>query len=119
MPLIQVSIISGRTLDQREALARRITDVVEETLSFTRHTGMPLETRGLIASYNTSDGTLLVHHSHQTPNEIQSMLATIFDLGQHRIRILSDRSEGCSQSLPLMTCLCSSVFVPQSASPRN
>ncbi|MGN6459822.1 MAG: xanthine dehydrogenase family protein molybdopterin-binding subunit [Pseudolabrys sp.] len=69
--------------------ARQAQHVIEETLFFTRHTGMPLETRGLIASYNTSDGTLLVHHSHQTPNEIQSMLATIFDLGQHNIRILS------------------------------
>lgn len=62
--------------------------VVEEQLSFGRHTGVPLEARGLIADYNPADKTLTIHHSHQTPNEMQSVFSNILGIEQHRIRII-------------------------------
>jgi aerobic carbon-monoxide dehydrogenase large subunit len=63
--------------------------VIEETLSFARHTAVPLESRGLIADFNPADGTLTVHHSHQTPNEMQALFGELLGIEQHLIRIVT------------------------------
>lgn len=62
--------------------------VVEATFRFARHTGVPLEPRGLIAAFDPSDRTLTVHHSHQCPAAMQEAFANLLDLEAHRVNVV-------------------------------
>ena len=48
---------------------------VELDFIFERQTGLTLEPRGLIADYNSADGTLTVHHAHQSPFQMQDVFS--------------------------------------------
>ncbi|MEM8855592.1 MAG: xanthine dehydrogenase family protein molybdopterin-binding subunit [Pseudomonadota bacterium] len=62
--------------------------VVEATFAFARHTGVPLEPRGLIAAFDPSDRSLTVHHSHQCPAAMQQAFATLLGLDAHRVTVI-------------------------------
>jgi len=62
--------------------------VVEETFSFARQTGAPLETRGIIAAFDRAERLLTLYHSHQVPHEMQGLFAAALDLPGHRIRVI-------------------------------
>jgi carbon-monoxide dehydrogenase large subunit len=62
--------------------------IVEETFSFARQTGAPLEPRGIIASYDSAERLLTLHHSHQVPHEMQGLFASALNLPGHRIRLI-------------------------------
>ncbi len=62
--------------------------VVEAEFCFGRHTGIPLEPRGLIAEYEPGEGSLTVHHSHQCPAAMQEAFAELLGLDAHRVRIV-------------------------------
>jgi aerobic carbon-monoxide dehydrogenase large subunit len=62
--------------------------VVEETFVFGRHTGVTLEPRAIIASYEAAEERLTVHHSHQAPHMMQSIFATHFGLEEHNVRVV-------------------------------
>lgn len=62
--------------------------VVEEELAFARHTGVPLETRGVIASFEPGEGRLTVWHSTQVPNQTKVYLADLLDIPSHQIRVI-------------------------------
>jgi aerobic carbon-monoxide dehydrogenase large subunit len=61
--------------------------VVEETFSFARQTGAPLEPRGIIAAFDPAERLLTLYHSHQVPHEMQGLFASALNLPGHRIRI--------------------------------
>jgi aerobic carbon-monoxide dehydrogenase large subunit len=63
--------------------------VIEETFIFGRHTGVCLETRGLVAEYDSSEDQLTVWHNNQCPHMIQNILATHFGLEEHRVRVIT------------------------------
>ena len=63
--------------------------VVQERLIFSRHTGLPLETRGLIASYDPGEGALTVWQSTQVPNQTKVYLAQLLDIPGHRVRVIA------------------------------
>ncbi len=62
--------------------------VVEEEFVFGRHTGVPLETRTIIADYNRAEGTLTVHQSHQVPHEMQGLYARLLRLPENKVRVI-------------------------------
>lgn len=62
--------------------------VVEGAFRFGRHTGIPLEPRGLIADYEPGEGTLTVHHSHQCPSAMQEAFATLLGIEAHLVRVI-------------------------------
>lgn len=62
--------------------------VVEAEFRFGRHTGVPLEPRGLIADYEPGEGTLTVHHSHQCPSAMQEAFATLLGIEAHLVRVV-------------------------------
>ncbi|HEV2300538.1 MAG TPA: xanthine dehydrogenase family protein molybdopterin-binding subunit [Stellaceae bacterium] len=62
--------------------------VVEDRLVFGRHTGVPLEPRGLVAEYDPGEGILTLHHSHQVPHQMQQHFADLLGLGEHRVRVV-------------------------------
>ena len=62
--------------------------VVSERLTFARKTGVPLETRGVLASYDPPTGALLVHMSHQMPHQMQLHLADLLSLSPVDVRVV-------------------------------
>jgi carbon-monoxide dehydrogenase large subunit len=62
--------------------------VVEDMLTFERHTGVTLEPRGLIANWSRSDETLDVRMSHQMPHQMQLHLSQLLDLPMSRVRVV-------------------------------
>ena len=62
--------------------------VVEEVFSFGRHTGVTLEPRAIIASYEAAEERLTVHHSHQAPHMMQNIFATHLGLEEHNVRVI-------------------------------
>lgn len=62
--------------------------VVEATFRFARHTGVPLEPRGLIAAFDPAGRTLTVHHSHQCPSAMQQEFAKLLGLDAHRVTVI-------------------------------
>ena len=61
------------------------------TRTFTtgRHTGVPLEPRGLVADYEPATRALTVWISTQVPHMMQAVLADLFDLPEHRLRVIA------------------------------
>ena len=49
---------------------------------------MPMETRGVVASYLPGDGSLTVHQSHTAPHQLRSLYATHLGLDEGRIRVI-------------------------------
>ncbi|MCC6777946.1 MAG: xanthine dehydrogenase family protein [Hyphomicrobiales bacterium] len=72
-----------------DRLFTRASLVVHERFVFSRQTGLPLETRGLIASYDPGEGTLTVWQSTQVPNQSKVYLAQVLDIPSHRVRVIA------------------------------
>jgi aerobic carbon-monoxide dehydrogenase large subunit len=62
--------------------------VVEQEFRFGRHTGVPLEARGLVADFNAADRRLTLHHSGQSPHQIQALFSRILGLPESSIRVI-------------------------------
>lgn len=61
---------------------------VEHEFGFGRHTAVTLEARVTIADYRSSDGTLTVHQSHQSPYQMQEVYAALLGIDDHRVRVI-------------------------------
>lgn len=62
--------------------------VIEETFIFGRHTGVPLEPRVIVASFDSSDGVLTVTQAHQVPHELQGIYARQLSLEEAKVRVV-------------------------------
>jgi carbon-monoxide dehydrogenase large subunit len=62
--------------------------VIEATFHTGRHTGVCLEPRSILASYNRADSQLTVHHSTQAPHMMQTILAKHLDLPEGNVRVI-------------------------------
>ena len=62
--------------------------VVEEVFSFGRHTGVTLETRAILASFEAAEARLTVYHSTQAPHMMQNIFATHLGLEEHDVRVI-------------------------------
>ena len=62
--------------------------VVEERFVIARKTGVTLEPRGVLASYDPAARALLVHISHQMPHQLQLHLAEFLDLSPVDVRVV-------------------------------
>ncbi len=54
-----------------------------------RHTGVPLEPRGLVAEFDPATRALTVWMSTQVPHMMQAVLADLFGLPEHRVRVIA------------------------------
>lgn len=64
--------------------------VIERTFRFNRHTGVSLETRGLVADYDSASDRLTVHQSHQTPHQQQDLYARLLGVPEQNVRVICD-----------------------------
>lgn len=63
--------------------------VAEDTFHFGRHTGLTLEPRSMVADYDPSLRQLTVHHSTQTPFQMQDVFARHFGLEEGNVRVVA------------------------------
>ena len=61
--------------------------VVGAAFRFAPHTGVPLETRTVLADFDPAAGRLTMHQSHQTPHQQQDGFACLLGLPEHKVRI--------------------------------
>ncbi|WP_299567944.1 xanthine dehydrogenase family protein, partial [Enterovirga sp.] len=64
-------------------------EVVACRLVFTRHTGVPLEPRSILASYDPAAETMEVRVSNQVPHQLQLHVADLLGLPMSRVRVLA------------------------------
>ena len=63
--------------------------VVSERFVTGRHMASPMETRGCVARFDVATEGLTVWSSTQVPHTLRASLATLLDLAEHRIRVIS------------------------------
>ena len=63
--------------------------VVETTLDFARHTGVTLESRGIVADWNKSEGKITIYHNGQAPHMMQHIIAKHLEVNEGLVRIVS------------------------------
>src|SRR6266571_5222927 len=63
--------------------------VFEEELWIERSAGQPLETRGVVAEFDRSSGSLTAYISTQAPLALARGLAGMLDLLEHRVRVVA------------------------------
>ncbi|HLZ99372.1 MAG TPA: xanthine dehydrogenase family protein molybdopterin-binding subunit [Steroidobacteraceae bacterium] len=61
--------------------------VVEQRIVFDRQTGVPLESRGIIASFSPFSRELAVHMSHQSPFQMREVFSDLLSLPNHKVRV--------------------------------
>jgi len=54
-----------------------------------RHTGMPLETRGVAAQYDAGAAHLTVWTTTQWPHTVRDVLREVFGLAEHKVRVVA------------------------------
>ena len=72
-----------------EAAFSRAHRVYRRTFTVGRHTGVPIEPRGLIADFDPFTRSLTVWISTQVPHMMQAVLADLFGLPEHRVRVVA------------------------------
>jgi carbon-monoxide dehydrogenase large subunit len=70
-----------------EGSFQRAATVIEEELVFGRQTGVPLETRVIIADFDSAGRTLTVKQSHQVPHELQGLYARQLSLPESNVHV--------------------------------
>ncbi|MCC6174495.1 MAG: xanthine dehydrogenase family protein [Chloroflexi bacterium] len=63
--------------------------VVRGRFSVQRYTGMPIETRGVLASVEPISGRYLIWSSTQWPHTVRTALAEALGVPEHRIRVIA------------------------------
>ncbi|WP_034300490.1 xanthine dehydrogenase family protein molybdopterin-binding subunit [Herbaspirillum sp. RV1423] len=63
--------------------------VAGRRFEFGRQTGVPLEPRGILASFDRRTGELEVYQSHQVPFQMQDIFATQLNLPLDKVRVMS------------------------------
>jgi carbon-monoxide dehydrogenase large subunit len=63
-------------------------EVIEQSFTFARHTGVTLEARSIVADWNTGGQRLTVHLGTQAPHMMQNIIALHLGLEEQQVRIL-------------------------------
>src|SRR5436309_3158548 len=84
--LIYETRLSGGDPDAAFAAAP---SVFKRRFTTGRHTGVPMEPRGLVADFEPATRALTVWISTQVPHMMQAVLADLFGLPEHRVRVIA------------------------------
>jgi carbon-monoxide dehydrogenase large subunit len=79
--------VGGPASPDLEATFASAAHIVTETLHQHRHTNVPMETRGVVASYTPSTGELDVELSTQNPHEVRQVCSRFLGVPEQRIRV--------------------------------
>ncbi len=84
-----VAVAFTHAVGDVEGAFRRADVVVQETFRIQRYVGMPIETRGVIATWDRRDGSLTTWNSTQVSHFVQQGLAATFGVPHHKIRVIA------------------------------
>src|SRR5262249_15251819 len=59
-----------------------------------RHTGMPLETRGVVADWDAGTGRLTLWSSTQWPHTVRDALRNVLRVAEHQVRVIAPDTGG-------------------------
>ena len=62
---------------------------VEHKFEFGRHTAVTLEGRAILAHWDHVEERLTVHHSHQSPYQMQDVFSRHLDIPEHKVRVIT------------------------------
>jgi aerobic carbon-monoxide dehydrogenase large subunit len=62
---------------------------VQRTVVFARHTGVPLEPRVIVASFESAERRLTVHQSTQVPHQMRAVYADHLGLAEQDVRVIT------------------------------
>lgn len=85
-------VVEGHAGDAPEAIERAIADaehVVERRFRIQRIAGSPIETRGVVARWDSHDQTLTMWTSTQAPHHVREQLAVVMRMPAERIRVIA------------------------------
>ena len=94
-PLIHPSLGSNLALAHAlgegsfESVAASAHCVVQREFTYARHTGVPLEGRGIVADFDPSSRSLTVHQSTQVPQQMRALIAQHFKLRETEVRVIT------------------------------
>jgi CO/xanthine dehydrogenase Mo-binding subunit len=77
-----------------EGSFRKAEHVFRKEFSMHRHSGTPIETRGIVASYDQYRKELTVWATNQVPHIYRNYLATLLELDENLIRVISPNIGG-------------------------
>ena len=72
-----------------DAAFRAAEVVVRGRYDVQRYSGVPLETRGVVAAYDPGTGDLTVWSSTQWPHTVRDVLRDVLGLDEHRVRVVA------------------------------
>src|SRR5712691_9389531 len=84
-----IAVGFSHAIGDAEAAFARAEVVLSETFSIQRYVGMPLEGRGVVATWDRRDGTLTTWNSTQVSHFVQQGLTTALGLPPHKIRVIA------------------------------
>lgn len=89
-PELESNILFKYSADsgQPEQPPEKADHVVTREFKFSRHTGVPLEPRTILAQFDSMQGFLTIHASTQVPHQMRAILAEQLDLEENRVRIV-------------------------------
>jgi carbon-monoxide dehydrogenase large subunit len=62
---------------------------VQRTITFARHTGVPLEPRSIVAAFDPSERKLTVHQATQVPHQMRAVYADQLGLAEQDVRVIT------------------------------
>ncbi|MES2509755.1 MAG: xanthine dehydrogenase family protein molybdopterin-binding subunit [Pseudomonadota bacterium] len=89
-PHITTNLALDRTVEAGPVLDvfAQAAHVVSHRFEFGRQTGVPLEPRGILASFDVRTGELTVYQSHQAPFQMQDVFSTQLGLPLDKVRVI-------------------------------
>ena len=93
-PLIHADLGSNLAFERKfvagdvDAAFAAAAAVVEDRFYFSRHTGVTLEPRAILANYRAAERALTVHLSSQAPHMMQDIFAKHLGLNQSAVRVI-------------------------------
>jgi aerobic carbon-monoxide dehydrogenase large subunit len=68
--------------------------ILKERLVSNRYSPTPMETRAILANYNSNDNTLLVYASTQFPHVLRTFLSQTLEFPEHKIHVIAPKVGG-------------------------
>jgi carbon-monoxide dehydrogenase large subunit len=85
-----IALRSEMSIGDVDGAFARADRIVDASLWVHRHQPVPMETRGLIASYSQADEHLTIHASTQSPHMLRILLPIQINVPMEKIRVLAD-----------------------------
>jgi len=89
-PALESNLALERTVSKGDVnhVFDKASIVVSHRFSFGRQTGVPLESRGVVAQFDSRNNSLTVHQSHQSPFQMQEIYSQQLGLPLSNVRVI-------------------------------